>query len=156
MNGFNLTGKLAAVAMVTVMLASTVLAANGMTTWTFKKGGFEVAMPGEPRYELVNTPEGPAHVWKVATQGQGYFVAYMDLPGADLSVQARGFAKGFEGRITKEGSFQIAVGESASGKFYYYNTSAGNRVYHWYFVTNSSVAIGPEARTFVESFRLLQ
>jgi hypothetical protein len=148
-----------------LVLASNTFAANGMTTWTFRNGGFSVAMPGEPQYEALQSDARTIHKWTFSRgNGQAYIVAYSDEATLiDLSAEAQGFAKGFkDGHITRQGDFTIdgrparwAYGASSIGKFYYYNTYSGNRIYHWLFVTPLNTPIPADVQQFLDSFHLL-
>jgi hypothetical protein len=164
MNFSSLTKNLVAASLTTLLLALNAFAgANAMTTWTFRNGGFSVAMPGEPEYSAEPFNGGTMHSWTFARgNGQTYIVAYSDHQAIDLSAEAQGFAKGFDGQITKQGEFKIdgqparwAYGASATGKFYYYNTFSGNRLYQWVFVTALNTPIPADVQHFVDSFHLL-
>jgi len=133
-----------------------------MTTWTFNKGGFSIAMPGEPVYQPTQVNSMILNVWRLTNEaGQTYTVAYAEHSEVDLMAEAQAFIRGFQGRVIQEGTFEIngrsarfAFGENSTSRFYYYNTSAGNRVYQWVFVTPLNTPIGSEAQQFVDSFKL--
>jgi hypothetical protein len=165
MNFSSLTKNMVAASLTIFLLALNASAgANAMTTWTFRNGGFSVAMPGEPEYKSTSVDGGTTmHSWTFSRgDGQAYIVAYSDHSAIDLPAEVLGFVKGFEGQITRQGEFKIdgqparwAYGASAKGKFYYYNTFSGNRLYQWVFVTALNTPIPADVQQFVDSFHLL-
>jgi len=160
MTTLNMTKKLAGLSMAMMLLACAAFAGpNRMTTWNFRTGGFSLAMPGQPEYK----PLDNLQAWNLKDNGHYYQVTYEDKTSVDLAAEARGFATGFKGRITKEGYYTInghpahyAFGESATGKFFYYNTVVGNRIFHWAVSSDLNVPVTDEVQEFVDSFRLMQ